>query len=173
MAAEHDAYEEGDDMHHLFDALPRESVIAAGQEDDLVRALRAEGFLRRQRTTLRWPLQIAAAIVLLLVGALAGERIAGRQSLESEIARRDLSVADRVLLLQRAGSAYVQAANAYAAATAQTDSTAVEVASQVLLGAAHAVARHHLDGGLAPRLTAELQSPFAARTRSPQRIVWY
>ena len=61
-----------------------------------------------------------------------------------------------MLLLQRAGSAYVRAAQGYADATTRIDSTAVEVASQVLVGAAHAVARNNLDAGMAARLAEVL-----------------
>src|SRR3569623_2032129 len=75
-----------------------------------------------------------------------------RSSLEDMLARKDLTTGERVLLLQRAGSAYVLAAQSYANATAHIDSSAVEVASQVLLGAAHAVARSSMDGGLSQRL---------------------
>src|SRR5215207_9704411 len=50
-------------------------------------------------------------------------------------------------------AADVRASNAYAGAVAQTDSTAIEVASRVLLGAAQAVARSNLDGGVSPSLT--------------------
>jgi hypothetical protein len=83
-------------------------------------------------------------------------RYAQRNSLEQQLARTDLTVSDRVLLLQRAGSAYVRAAQGYADATAHVDSTAVEVASRVLLGAAHAVARNGLDAGLSHGLTTVL-----------------
>jgi len=86
-------------------------------------------------------------------------------------------VPDRILLLQRAGSAYVTAAHAYADATAQTDSTAVEVARQVLVGAAHAVVRSQLDAGVASRLTSVLQAPIGRNISRPAPnvppIVWY
>jgi hypothetical protein len=161
----------------LFSLLPREMPLDPAAEDRLVAALRAERFLGqhpRQRVGLR----IAAAAALFLVGALVGgvigTRMAPRTSLEAMLARNDLTIAERVLLLQRAGSAYVQAAHAYADATSKTDSTAVEVAGQVLLGAAHAVARSRLDAGVAERLTAVLQGtntrPVSQRTPP---IIWF
>jgi hypothetical protein len=76
--------------------------------------------------------------------------------------------------MQRAGSAYVRAAKGYANAVGRNDSTAVEVASRVLLGAAQAVARTNLDGGLTPDLTAALQTPTTRPvSASTPRIVWF
>ena len=161
----------------LFAALPREMAGEPHTEDDLVRALRAQGFFRPRAVTARSPLFLVAAAVTLMVvavgGALVGGRLATRASLEAMIARDDLSIADRILVLQRAGSAYVQAAHAYADATAQTDSTAVEVAQQVLRGAAHAVVRSRLDAGVAARLTAVLHDSLAQPTTHQARIIWY
>jgi hypothetical protein len=87
--------------------------------------------------------------------------------------RKQLSVADRVLLLQRAGSAYVRAAQSYADATAHVDSNAVEVASRVLLGAAHAVARSSLDAGLSERLTTAMQPVVAPASPARKPIIWF
>jgi hypothetical protein len=100
-----------------------------------------------------------------------GARVERGRSLEAQIDREGLSANERVLVLQRAGSAYVRAAHAYADAVAETDSTAVEVASQVLIGAAQAVARTDLDGGLTPRLTAVLASDAADPDAPP--AIWY
>jgi hypothetical protein len=98
-----------------------------------------------------------------------GGWLAGRHgSLEEMLGRKDLTIGERVLLLQRAGSAYVTAAQSYASATARTDTTAIEVASRVLLGAAHAVARNHLDAGVAARLTNALQPATPSRP-----TVWF
>jgi hypothetical protein len=76
------------------------------------------------------------------------------------------------LLLQRAGSAYVRSAHAYADATTIADSTAIEVAQQVLRGAAHALVRDQLDGGVATRLTTALQSPNNQAMTKPT-ILWF
>ena len=90
------------------------------------------------------------------------------------LARRDLTPAERVLLLQRAGSAYVRAAQSYADATAKSDSNAVEVASRVLIGAAHAVARNSLDAGLSARLTSALQpGAVIAAPVARKPIIWF
>jgi hypothetical protein len=160
----------------LFSSLPREMPLDLSAEDRLVAALRAERFFG-QRARPRWALRIAAAAALFLVGGVAGGtygvRIAPRTSLEAMLDRSDLTSADRVLLLQRAGSAYVRAAHAYADATAKSDSTAVEVAGQVLLGAAHAVARSKLDAGVADRLTRALH-PLTRQVSQPvPPIIWY
>jgi hypothetical protein len=162
-------------LEQLFRELPREDAVDGRALDRTVSALEAEGFLWPRRRGWAWLAgQVAAAIVLVLAGGFAGARIAMRDSLEARLERTDLSVSDRILLMQRAGSAYVRAANGYANAVARNDSTAVEVASRVLLGAAQAVARTNLDGGLTPDLTAALQTPTTRPvSASTPRIVWF
>jgi hypothetical protein len=153
--------------------LSREQPLAPGETDRMVAMIRNEGLLRRQAAT-RWPLLAAAAVIVFAVGAFAGSAYTRRGSLEDALARRDLTVTDRVLLLQRAGSAYVQAAQGYADATTRADSTAVEVASQVLVGAANAVARHNLDAGMAARLAAALQAPAVVPASAPRKpVIWF
>jgi hypothetical protein len=167
-----DVSDQDDDMLRLFAELPRTAPLAPGQVDRLVAELRREGFFHKHRV-LRWGIRAAAAALIFAVGALAGSQYARRNSLEEMLARKQLSVADRVLLLQRAGSAYVRAAQAYADATARVDSNAVEVASRVLLGAAHAVARSSLDAGLSERLTSVLQ-PAIVPVSSPRKpVIWF
>jgi len=171
-----DEFELGEDerMRRLFAALPRESAPEPRELDALVAALEAEGFLRRRDRRFSWVRQLAAAVVLLMLGGIAGAHVARRNSLEALLVRADLSLSDRILLMQRAGSAYVRAANSYASAASQTDSTAIEVSSRILLGAAQAVARTKLDGGLTPSLTAALRAASAEPTSAPrQRVIWF
>jgi hypothetical protein len=168
-----DDSELGDDLVQLFAELPPTATLDPGQADRLVAALRREGFFRRQHRVLRWVVGTAAAAAIFAVGAFAGSQYSRRNSLEEMLARTQLSVADRVLLLQRAGSAYVRAAQAYADATAHVDSNAVEVASRVLLGAAHAVARSSLDAGLSERLTGLLQPVAAPAPPLRKPVIWF
>jgi hypothetical protein len=161
-------------LQRLFSGLPRESTLPPHELDHLVTALKAEGFLQRRPRRSVWMMRLAAGIVMAVLGGGVGARIATRNSLESMLERTDLSVSDRILLMQRAGSAYVRAANAYAGAAAKTDSTAIEVASRVLLGAAQAVARNNLDGGLTPDLTAALRATAGQPpSTSRQRVIWF
>ena len=164
----------------LFSSLPREMVTDPNAEQRLVNALRSEGFFEVRSNQRVW-MRIAAAAALIVVGGILGAVVGARAgratSLEAMLTRNDLSASDRILLLQRAGSAYVTAAHAYADATAQTDSSAVEVARQVLVGAAHAVVRSQLDAGVASRLTSVLREPIGrnvsrASSNVPQ-IIWY
>jgi hypothetical protein len=158
----------------LFAQLPREAVVTADEADRTVARLNEAGFFVRPRRRVPWPLAAAAAVVVFALGVAAGAGYTRRNSLEELLSQRDLSAADRVLLLQRAGSAYVRAAQSYADATAHIDSSAVEVASQVLIGAAHAVARTSLDGGLSARLTSALQpgtTAPASLIRKP--VTWF
>ena len=103
-------------LQRLFEELPRENAHEPRELDHLVTALEAEGFLRRRNRRVSWVFQIAAAVLLIVLGGIAGAHIATRNSLEAMLARTDLSLSDRILLMQRAGSAYVHAANAYASA---------------------------------------------------------
>jgi hypothetical protein len=174
MSDEFESTEVDDRLQRLFAALPGESAPEPRELDDLVAALKAEGFLKRRGRRSSWVLRIAAAVVLLVSGGIAGASIARRNSLEAMLARTDLSLSDRILLMQRAGSAYVRAANSYASAASRTDSTAIEVSSRVLLGAAQAVARSKLDGGLTPSLTAALRATATEPAPvSRQRIIWF
>ena len=150
------------DERTAFDALPRESMITPGEESRLVAALRSEGFFRRRSRVPVVLLQVAAAVVLFVAGGYVGTRMEPQDTIESMLERTDLSLDDRVLLLQRAGSAYVRAANGYASATSVVDSAAVEVASKVLMGAAHAVARQSLDGGFTVQLATMFNPPAVA-----------
>jgi hypothetical protein len=157
----------------LFDALPRERPSPPFEETAILAELRAEGLLPGRRTPAAGRRQLgwlaAAGIALFMVSVGAGYRMGERaeraRSLEGMLARDDLALTDRVLLMQRAGSAYVSAAHGYARASSGVDSTAIQVASQTLAGVARAVARTDLDGGLSERLTAVLNRN--------QPVSWY
>lgn len=154
----------------LLRALPREDPVPETEADELVSALRREGLIGRSS---RWrpAALIAAAVVIFIAGTFAGTWRERRSSLEGALERTAMTPTERVLLLQRAGSAYVRAAQGYADAVGQTDSTAVEVASQVLLGAASAVARSRLDAGLSERLSIALASTGSTPNRT--NLIWY
>jgi hypothetical protein len=156
-------------------ALPRFAPVDPRQADRIAAQLHREGFFRRRTTRGWWSLaSAAAAVTIFAAGAWAGARYARRDSLEDMLSRKRLTVAERVLLLQRAGSAYVQAAQGYADATANVDSNAVEVASRVLLGAAHAVARNSLDAGLSQRLANALApAPMVPVSNNRKPVTWF
>src|SRR6266581_540900 len=101
------AYDENE--LRLLALLPRETPISPGESDRLVARLRHEGFFRPPIQRRRWPTLAAAALLLLAVGFAAGRFASRHDSLEDLLARRDLSAADRILLLQLAGTAYVRA----------------------------------------------------------------
>src|SRR5262245_9637644 len=151
----------------VFAGLPRELPVNDGEVDQMVRRLRSDGLLRPKSYIWRNATLAAAAVILFALGTAFGSYLTRRGSLEDMLKRRDLALSDRILLLQRAGSAYVSAAQGYADATAHIDSSAVEVASKVLVGAANAVARSNLDAGMAARLAAALQP----LPRKP--VIWF
>jgi hypothetical protein len=171
MSDDRDLPEYTDEEMRRLTALPRELALENDTEERVVRALRAEGILRPRSRTLA--LRAAAAIALFVSGGIAGAWYAERGSLEAQIARSDLSSEDRILLLQRVGSAYVSASEAYVASTAATDSAAVEVARRVLIGAARGVARADLENQLSPRLIAALESPDGGGPEAAPAVIWY
>ena len=166
MNLEHCNHED-DDVVRRLSRLPRTAPIDPDGADRVLGRLRREGFWRPRRGVMPWGVRAAAAIVLFSLGALAGARYAGRRSLDAMLSRSDLPAAQRVLLLQRAGSDYVRAAELYAAHAPPADSGAAEVARGVLLGAAGAVARAGVETDVAPRL-ARLLSP-----RDLQPVIWF
>jgi hypothetical protein len=165
-----------DEERRAFETLPRSAKVDPALEDRVVRALRSEGLLRPRTTPLARAAMLAAAAALVAAawfgGAWYGANAARAGSIEEQVRRSDLSSAERILLMQRAGSAYVAAANNYAASVKRADSTAVEVSSQVLLSAAQAVARANLDGILAPRLASAIAGAQRA-TPTTHSVIWY
>jgi|ERR1043166_1607509 Tfp pilus assembly protein PilN len=109
---------ETDDVSRLLASLPRSAPMTPGEADRLVARLYQEGILRRRPSRLLWALVGAAAVLLFAAGALVGARYTRQSSLEAMLTRQDLTLSDRVLLLERAGSVYVRAARSYADATA-------------------------------------------------------
>jgi hypothetical protein len=162
--------DDDNDALDILSTLPRTAPLTPGADNRLVEQLRREGFFQRRNRVLLYLGVAAAAGLIFVAGMFAGSRSAHRNSLEEMLARKDLTVAERVLLLQRAGSAYVQAAQSYADAAKHVDTTAVEVASRVLVGAAHAVARSSLDAGLSERLVRAL-APVDHNNRKP--VIWF
>jgi hypothetical protein len=165
-----------DEERRAFAALPQAIPADPALEQRIVEALHAEGLLRSRSTRLARAATVAMAAGLVLAAWIGGIRYgahaARAASIEGQLERADLSSADRILLMQRAGSAYVAAANGYAASVTRADSSAVEVSSQVLLSAALAVARANLDGILAPRLATVIA---AAQRGTPttHSVIWY
>jgi hypothetical protein len=171
MSAEPDLPEYSAEERRLLDALPRESLPDPHTEERVVRRLRGEGYLRLRSR--RIALRAAAAVALFAGGGLTGGWYVQRGALESQLRRDDLTGAERILLLQRAGSAYVSAAEAYVTNEAAIDSSAVEVARQVLVGAARGVARADLETDLSPRLVAALETAAPAEPDPAPAVIWY
>ena len=161
MTFEHDNPDDADVLRRLAE-LPRTTPIDPDGATRVLARLRREGFFGRQRPVLTWAIRAAAAILIFVLGAFAGMRYARRNSFDDLVVRSDLPASQRVLVLQHAGSNYVRAAEAYAT---QPDSTGAEVARQVLLGAAGAVARSGLETDVSLQL-ARLLSP-----RQP--VIWF
>lgn len=165
-----------DDERRAFAALPRGTTADPALEDRIVDVLRSERLLRPRTSGLARLAVLAIAAGLVAAAWIGGVRYgagaARAASIEGQLQRVDLSSADRILLMQRAGSAYVAAANGYAASVKRADSTAVEVSSQVLLSAAQAVARANLDGILAPRLASAIAGAQRAAPTT-HSVIWY
>jgi hypothetical protein len=159
-----------------FEALPRTAALDPRLEDSIVAELRRDGRFARPRP--RAGLWIATALAAGLIvaawigGVRYGSRSAQANSIEAQLRDTTLDRNERVLLMQRAGSAYVTAAHQYASSVAKTDSLAIQVASQVLLGAAQAVARTDLEGGVASQVAGLMRDTQRRQTKVTQTI-WY
>ena len=166
MNREHDNQDDADVVRRLS-ALPRTTPIDPDGADRVLAQLRRDGFLRPRKRVIHWGIRAAAAILLFTLGAFAGTRYAAARSLDKMLLRSDLPASQRVLLLQRAGSDYVRAAELYAERAQPADSGAAEVARRVLLGAAGAVARASVETDLSTRL-ARLLAP-----ADRQPVIWF
>src|SRR3954464_11650155 len=93
------AYDEAE--LRLLARLAREAPVSPGEVDVVVQRLKHEGLVRPRVTKLRWAGLAAAAILLFAAGAFVGRARAQRGSLEDTLVRRDLTLDERVLLLQR------------------------------------------------------------------------
>src|SRR5262252_6586778 len=134
-----------DDDRDLVARLPRERSASADREDQMVALLRQHGYFRPRHPRGLIGAAVAAAVLVFLSGTLFGQWRAEQRSLEFALERNDLSDADRVLVLQRAGSAYVRASEQLAG-VASSSPTARDVAVHILAGAAQAAARANLGG---------------------------
>jgi len=164
MNFEHDNQDDTGVLRRLRE-LPRTTPIDPDGADRVIARLRSEGFFGRRRPALSWAIRAAAAILIFALGAFAGMRYARRNSLEDLLARGDLPPTQRELVLQHAGSNYVRIAELYAAQVQHPDSTGAEVARQVLLGAAGAVARSGLETDVSQQI-ARLLTP-------KQPVIWF
>ena len=92
--------------------LPRELDPGSAVEERIVRALRSEGLLREtSRASGRntWLLQAAAALVLFAGGLAAGEYHGAHRTEQRFVAAVEQEPHDPAVLVQRAGTAYVDA----------------------------------------------------------------
>ena len=163
MNIEHDDSDDADVRRRLAE-LPRTTPIDPDGAERVLATLRREGFFGRRKPALSWAIRAAAAILIFALGAFAGARYARGSSVERQLARGDLPASQRVLLLQHAGSNYVRAVELYAARA--PDSTGAEVARQVLLGAAGAVARTGIEKDVSQQI-ARLLTP------NHQPVIWF
>ena len=160
----------------LFAALPKTKDVDPRLENAVVTALQREGLLRSsggRRSAFAF-VALAATLVLAawLGGVRWGAQSARADSIEGLLARADLSASERVLLMQRAGSAYVAATNQYVASVDQVDAVAAEVSSRTLLGAAQAVARARVNGPLATRIAA-IMGDARGEAGQAKPVIWY
>jgi len=172
MMTDQNEFPRGDAERAWVASLARASAPPPGAEDRAVAALRREGLLGRRRVVAPMLLGIAAALLVFASGAWVGAHVARGGSVEGQLYRDDASLSQRVLVLQRAGSAYIRAMQRVAA-VAPPDSIAAEVATQALTGAALAAARAHLDSDLSPRLVSFFEAARRGAATSSSTLIWY
>ena len=117
-----------------FEELPRESAPDPIDEERIAARLRAEGFFEKdhakeeyvasafRRKTL--PLLAMTAAAMLIAGVLIGTALSNARSLESELARKNLTAPEAAALLERARGAYATARDRYAAIVGSEPPTA-------------------------------------------------
>jgi hypothetical protein len=156
-----------DDERRLLDGLPREAAPPAGEEDRLVGLLRRDGFFPAARRS-AWLPRAAAAVLLIALGAAAGAYVAGRRSLEGQLARTDLTAQEQATLLERAGRAYVRASAQYVAG-GSAPASALETAGRVWRDLSQAVSA---GDGTRPGVTS-VSAPSPGDGSKTSGVLWF
>jgi hypothetical protein len=167
-----------------FAALPRETAPDSLLEERIVARLRARGVLRpaRRRGLVLSPAWIsvaAAAAVVLVAGAFVmGQATGTRRAMDLvQVVERE-NGKQLALVVQQAGSAYVDALNALAQ-TSSPDSAAVrqgrEAAMAALFAASYKIATLAPDEPVARGILQALADDpnRQTETRDPARFIWF
>jgi hypothetical protein len=171
------------DERQAFAALDKRNEPSRLLEERTVRALQAQGLLRRKRRlTASWLVAAAAAGAVLYLGGLAtGQWLATRQTtrIVSDL-QRDHAL-EAAALVQRTGSAYAQAIASLASLRTPGDSLSVsqgrEVALTALYSAANELVRLTPDDPVVIRILQAMETERVDRdtTRSAntRRVIWF
>jgi hypothetical protein len=168
-----------------FRALPRERQPGELLEERTVRALRARGLLRARRPrpflAPAWITAAAAALIAVFASGFAiGQWIESRQTHEVVMAIREHDAAQAAAMVQRAGSAYIDALTTLADVADSSRTPAVaqgrEVAVNILHAAANQLVRMAPDEPLAAKILQGLDR--AGRdttgvTAENRRLIWF
>jgi hypothetical protein len=176
-------YHEPDDweLTPLVDALPREGEPGDLLEERTVRALRAAGLIGRRRAISRpWIAGAAAAAIALFASGVAiGQWIGSRNVADMLSAQRNADLQQTAAVVERTGSAYVQALSTLAESQQSRTSTDALYARETALATLHQAANQMVR--LAPNdpVTASiLQGLDQAKPRPPERrkerrVIWF
>jgi hypothetical protein len=181
-----------------FKGLPREAEPSRILEERVVRSLREEGILGRERGRPLWIRpwmlagSVAASLILFASGVFLGEWMGSRSTTQAFIQVREQDVTQVALRIQEAGSAYVAALAALGEfpsgstteegksggpANAATDlQQGREVALGALYGAAYELARLDPDDGDLLRVLQILQDRRARDDGSAdatRNVIWF
>jgi hypothetical protein len=167
-----------------FLALGKQSAPSRMLEDRTVRALQAEGLLRRGARGFRLPWLIAAmaaGAVLYLGGLATGQWLANRQVTEMVGDLQRDHVLEAAALVQQTGSAYSQAIAALASVRSSADSHDVEQGREVALAALYSAANELVqltpDDPVVVRILQGMdqdrRDADSAQTQHTRRVIWF
>lgn len=171
------------DERQAFAALEKQNAPSRLLEERTVRALQAQGLLRRkQRFTASWLVAAAAAGAVFYLGGLAtGQWLATRQTTQivSDL-QRDHAL-EAAALVQRTGSAYAQAIASLASLRTPGDSLSVsqgrEVALTALYSAANELVRLTPDDPVVIRILQAMEEetadPDTTQSANTRRVIWF
>ena len=166
-----------------FAALEKQNAPSRLLEERTVRALQAEGLLKRKRgyNSARVVAAVAAGAVLYLGGLATGQWLANRQTTQivSDL-QRDHTL-EAAALVQRTGSAYAQAIASLAALRTPGDSMSVsqgrEVALAALYSAANELVRLTPDDPVVVRILQAMDEepvdPDTTQSANTRRVIWF
>jgi hypothetical protein len=174
-----------DDLNQRADEpyrdLPRELDPGSAVEERIVRALKSEGLLRaapRASGGRAWMLQAAAALVLFAGGLAAGEYHGTRRTEQRLAVAVDQEPHDPAVLVQRAGSAYVDALARLSETSAMGDSAKAAEGREAALSAFRsAVEEFHQAAPNDPYSTRLVDAMSASNPQTPvpalRKVVYY
>jgi hypothetical protein len=172
-----------------MEALPRERHPDRSLEERTVRALRAEGLLRRPAVlrltppSFGWLAAAAAAAIVLFMGGFAlGSWLEARHTTQVVLDMHDRDAMQAAAMVQRTGSAYVSALAALASYSQRARQEEMAPAREAAVNALHAAANQMVRLVPEEPVAVDILQGLARAARGdtlgagpeePRRVVWF